>query len=77
MVPPTQDNQAVLDEGVLAYPRDHDLLYKNAALQARFAYVDEARSLIAAGLKVVHDEASRARFEKLLASLPAPAEPVH
>jgi len=70
---PTRENLEVLDEGVLAFPRNHDLLYKDAALKAHYGFNEDARPLIELGLKVAHDDATRTRFEKLQAALPATA----
>lgn len=68
---PTLDNLAILDEGVLAFPRNTDLIYKNATLKARHGFTDDARSLAELGLKITRDPANRNRFEQLKASLPA------
>lgn len=70
-IAPTFDNLAILDEGVLAFPRNADLIYKNAKLKARHGFTDDARSLTELGLKVTRDPANRNRFEQLKASLPA------
>lgn len=67
---PTQQNLDILDEGVLAFPRDHELLYKTAALKAQYGFNDDARAMVDVGLKVARDDAIRARFEQLKASLP-------
>lgn len=72
-VVPMLDNLAVLDEGVIAFPRDTDLIFKDATLKARHGFTDDARSLTELGLKVSHDAAAKARFETLQASLPSPA----
>ncbi|MFT3867881.1 MAG: hypothetical protein QM715_05225 [Nibricoccus sp.] len=68
---PTLDNLAILDEGVLSFPRNADLIYKNATLKARHGFTDDARSLADLGLKIARDTANRNRFEQLKASLPA------
>jgi hypothetical protein len=73
LIAPTQENLAVIDEGVAANPRNHDLLYKDAALKARCGFSDDARALIEVGLKVTHDDTTHNRFEQLKASLPAVA----
>lgn len=70
---PDFDNLAVLDQGVLAYPRNTELIYKSATLKIRYGYTEDARSLVELGLKVARDANSRNRFEQLKASLPAPA----
>jgi hypothetical protein len=69
---PTFDNLVVLDQGVLAYPRNTDLIFKNATLKARYGFTDDARSLTELGVKVASDTAARSRFEQLKASLPPP-----
>jgi hypothetical protein len=70
-VVPTLDNLAVLDEGVLAFPRNTDLIFRNATLKARHGFSDDARSLAELGLKVSRDAETTTRFETLEASLPA------
>jgi len=70
---PTFDNLVVLDQGVIAYPRNTELIFKNASLKARYGFTDDARSLADLGLKVARDDATRNRFADLKASLPIPA----
>jgi len=72
---PTLENLTVLDQGVIAFPRNADLIYKNATLKARNGFPDDARALIDLGLKVGRDSTNRNRFEQLKATLPAPAVP--
>lgn len=68
---PSAANLAVLDEGVRRYPRHAALVYGDAALKAKAGQVAEAAALIRLGLRVTTEEGLRARFETLLASLPA------
>lgn len=70
---PTLEDLAILNQGVLAFPRNTDLIYKNAVLKTRHGYTDDARSLIELGLKVSRASDNRNRFEQLKATLPATA----
>jgi hypothetical protein len=72
---PTQENLSVLDEGLLAFPRNTDLLYKVTALKVHYGFNDEARGLVDVGLKISHDATIHNRFEQLKATLPASASP--
>jgi hypothetical protein len=67
---PTLDNLVVLDQGVMAFPRNAELIYKNATLKARYGFIDDAHSLIELGLKVTRDDGMKTRFENLRTALP-------
>ncbi|MFT3869798.1 MAG: hypothetical protein QM715_15215 [Nibricoccus sp.] len=72
---PTFENLAILDEGVLAFPRNTELIFKNAALKARHGYTEDAQSLIELGLKTAKDSSARNYFMRLKSSLRAPTTP--
>jgi hypothetical protein len=67
---PSLENLAVLDQGVIAFPLNSDLIYKNAKLKARFGFAEDARSLTELGLKVTKDTDTRKRLAQLQAALP-------
>jgi hypothetical protein len=67
---PTLDNLVVLDEGVIKFPRNTDLIFKDASLKARNGFTDDAHSLIELGLKMSRDTETQARFEQLRTLLP-------
>ena len=71
-IAPSFDNLVVLDQGVIAYPRNTDLILKNATLKARHGFTDDARSVAELGLKTARNSADRARFSQFIATLPAP-----
>ena len=73
VVTPTAAHLAVLDEGVRLFPRNVSLVYRAASLKVRAGFAAEADSLITLGLRLAPDGETRAKFEKLKASLPAPA----
>ncbi|MFT3782620.1 MAG: hypothetical protein QM790_11450 [Nibricoccus sp.] len=75
-VPPTQENLAVLDEGVLKFPTNTELIYKDAALKARYKFYDDAHALVALGLRHARDEATKIRFNQLKAQLPEVANAI-
>jgi hypothetical protein len=59
---PTLRHLAVLDEGVRLFPRRVPLVRKAAGLYARHGHAEQAGALIALGLRVAEDDASRADF---------------
>lgn len=69
-VAPTPDNLAVLDEGIRAFPRNSALLYTAAQLYSQAGAPPIAASIAKLGLRYPADDAAKARFEQLLASLP-------
>lgn len=73
-VAPTPDNLAVLDEGIRAFPRNSALLYTAAQLYSQAGAPPIAASIARLGLRYPADDAAKARFEQLLASLPPPAK---
>lgn len=75
-VTPGADHLAVLDEGIRYFPRDATLVYATAVQKIRAGLPVEAGKIIALGLRVSTDAATKEKFEKLKASLPAPKEPV-
>jgi hypothetical protein len=70
-VAPTPDNLAVLDEGIRAFPRDSALLYTAAQLYQQAGAPPTAASIARLGLRYSENTEAKARFELLLASLPA------
>ncbi|MFT3784119.1 MAG: hypothetical protein QM790_19095 [Nibricoccus sp.] len=66
----TPEHLAVLDEGVAAFPKNTELLYKDAALKVRNGLIDDARPFIELGLRTLRVPAERERFERLKNSLP-------
>jgi hypothetical protein len=70
---PKPENLAVLDEGIRAFPRNSPLLYNAAQLYHQAGAAPIASSIARLGLRYPADEAAKARFEQLLASLPPPA----
>ncbi len=75
-VPPKPENLAVLDEGIRAFPRQSTLLYAAAQLYSQAGAQPTAASIAKLGLRFSSDDATKARFEQLLATLPAtPAKP--
>lgn len=75
-VPADAEHLAVIDEGVLQFPRNVELIYKDAALKARSKLYDDARLLCDLGLKHSRDESMKDSFQKLKSSLPEiPAAP--
>jgi len=69
-ITPTAGHLGVLDEGIRVFPRDTGLVYTTAALKVRAGLIREADTLINLGLRVATDADTRAKFEKLRASLP-------
>jgi hypothetical protein len=70
---PKPENLAVLDEGIRAFPRNSRLLYSAAQLYHQAGAAPIASSIARLGLRYPADEAAKARFEQLLASLPPPS----
>ena len=70
-VPAKPANLAVLDEGLKAFPRDSALVLKGAELYAAAGAPDIAASIARMGLRFAADADARAKFEQLLATLPA------
>lgn len=68
---PTPNNLAVLDEGIRAFPRNSALLYTAAQLYRQAGAPPIAASIAKLGLRYPADDAAKAKFEQLLASLPA------
>jgi hypothetical protein len=75
-VPPTNDQIAVLGEGIRIFPRNSELVYRSAALCVQLSRNDTARDLIDLGLKFSRDAATRDRFTQLQAKLPPAPPPV-
>lgn len=71
---PTPENLAVLDEGIRAFPRNSALLYTAAQLYSQAGAPPIAASIAKLGLRYPADDAAKARFEQLLASLPPPVK---
>ena len=72
---PTHGHLAVLDEGVLLFPRRSTLVYATAELYARNGFLAEASELIKLGLVVAADAVDRERFAQLQQRLPAAPAP--
>lgn len=70
-VAPKPENLAVLDEGIRAFPRNSDLLYRAAQLYRQAEALPVAASIAKLGLRYSSDDAAKVRFEQLLAALPA------
>jgi hypothetical protein len=67
---PKPDYLLVLNEGVRKFPADADLVERTARAKLRAGVNAEATSLAALGLRLAHDDTTRARFQKLQAELP-------
>ncbi len=70
-VPAKPANLAVLDEGLKAFPRDSALVLKGAQLYAAAGAPDIAASIARMGLRFAAEADAKAKFERLIASLPA------
>ncbi|HWA28430.1 MAG TPA: hypothetical protein VG734_22465 [Lacunisphaera sp.] len=70
---PKPEHLGVLDEGVRQFPRDSELLYRTATLYQQIGVLPPATSIARLGLRFATDDATKARFEKLLSTLPPPA----
>jgi hypothetical protein len=68
---PTREQLAELEAGVRLFPRRPGLAAGTAELALRHGFVDTARWVIALGLTLAPDPATRARFEALQARLGA------
>ncbi|HEY0865630.1 MAG TPA: hypothetical protein VGD97_16105 [Lacunisphaera sp.] len=68
---PTQENLAVLDEGIRAFPRNSGLLLSAAQLYHQAGAPAIAVNIARLGLRFPADANAKASFEQLLASLPA------
>ena len=68
---PTPENLAVLDEGIRTFPRNSALLYSAAQLYHQAGAPAIATSIAKLGLRFPADAEAKAKFEQLLASLPA------
>lgn len=69
--PPKTENFGLLGEGLRMFPRDLVLIHSMAELYRQIGQGAAANKLAQAGLHFSTEPADRARFEKLLASLPA------
>jgi hypothetical protein len=67
---PKPENLLALNEGVRAFPGDADLVHTVARAKLRAGATADATSLANLGLRFAHDDATRARFQQLLATLP-------
>ena len=72
-VRPSVENLAAVDAGVRLFPRDADLVYSDALLQAAIHRDAAAAALCNLGARFAPDAASRQRFIDLKASLAATA----
>jgi hypothetical protein len=70
---PTRAHLAVLDEGVVLFPRDAELVHQTAELYLARGWLPEARNYIELGSAAATDDATRARFALLLSRVPAAA----
>jgi hypothetical protein len=70
---PTAAHLAAVEQGVRLFPRDTTLVYRAAELRGKNGFSTEAHGLVRLGLRVAQDAPTRAKFEQLQASLPAPA----
>jgi hypothetical protein len=70
--PPKIENFGLLGEGLRLFPRDLVLIHRIAELYQQIGQAGAANKLAQVGLHFSTDAADRARFEKLLASLPPP-----
>lgn len=73
--PPQPRHLAVLDEGILKFPREKPLLLRTFALYQRIGDSNKAASIARLGARLAPDAATRKEFESLVASLPTPASP--
>jgi len=68
-IEPTAGHLGAVDEGVLLFPYDMDLVYADAELQARIGRKDAAANLCDIGLQFAPDPAIQQRFRGLKDSL--------
>ena len=73
--PPKPQHLAVLDEGILKFPREKPLLLRTFALYHRIGDTHKASSIARLGARLAPDTTTREEFETLVASLPPPASP--
>lgn len=67
---PTAAQRDALREGIKLFPRDSRLTTKTAQLLLRHGFTNEAREVIAHGLRFAPDNDAHSSFEKLQAALP-------
>ena len=67
----TRAHLAVLDEGVLLFPRRPELIYQTADLYLQRGFPTDAQLYIDLGLRIAPDDPGRARFATLRSHLPA------
>ena len=70
-IKPSRGHLAVLDEGVHLFPRRVELVYRAAELYAQNGFAPEAATLVELGRQIAPDDATRARFTRLLPEAPA------
>lgn len=70
-IPPKPEHLAVLTEGIRAFPRNNPQFHRLAELYIRAGDRATATGLAQAGLRLAPDAGAKARFEQLLAGLPA------
>lgn len=73
-IAPTNAHLAVLDEGVRRFPRESFLLLQTAQLYRQIGSDETAAAIARVGLRFATEEATKVRFNDLLAGLPAPAQ---
>lgn len=73
-VAPKNENLALLEEGVLAFPSDVPLVADTAELKRRIGRLEDANALAQLGLKVAADDPTRERFSRLEADTRTPAK---
>lgn len=66
---PARSHLAVLDEGVMFFPRRSELIYRDAELHLRHGFREQAGHLIALGLRFAADATARTKFTELQAQL--------
>jgi len=64
-VPPTDENFSVITEGLVLFPNDPELIYRATQLLQRMHDTQAATALLAHGLKVAPDDATREKLTKL------------
>ena len=68
-VKPKREHLAVLNEGILKFPTNGQLLYKTAVLKLQSGFVEDAAPLIEMGSEMTFDPALKESFAKLQAAL--------
>jgi tetratricopeptide (TPR) repeat protein len=71
---PKAEHLAVLVEGIRLFPRDNPQFLRLAQLHLRIGDQATALGLAQAGLRLAPDDAARARYQQLLATLPPAPE---